>query len=132
MKLKSKLTRSSKIFIDHRNKRLKAYDSEDNIELLTDYAKKEGLEKIIVFQKENRPIETYSQNGFIQEGKIDGFFDGESALLLAKYIDETRHLSSNIKAENKILQSIQLEANTNSIKSYPDGYNIRNAVLYYL
>jgi len=124
------LLKTFEVTIDHTNKRLKAFDLEDSksqITILENIAKEEGLEKIILFQKELEEINYLYDQGFINEGKIDGFFDGESAHLLSKYITEERQVSDNQQEEDEIITTILTQNKAILDNQLSDSYNIRNA-----
>lgn len=124
------LNKNNKIRIDYQNKRIKVFDlkkSSSQITQIEDIAENEGLDKIIIFQKEIEEIKNLIELGFNQEGIIDGFYDGESAHILAKYINEERQQTDNLLAENKIISSIKANNNKITDSVIPDNYSIRDA-----
>lgn len=122
-------TTSSELIIDQPNKRLKVFNFEggfDSQEKLQKIAEKKDLEKIILFQKEKSNEELLKDLGFQQEGKIDGYFDGDNAYIFTKYLTKSRRHTETITEEDEIIKTIE-NGEKKSLRKLPKDYQIRSA-----
>jgi len=127
------LISSGGIVIDPHNQRIRvlSYGTEQIPEIhqgLVDIAKEKGLDKIIVYAKK-ADCPAFLLRGYQQEGKIDGFFQGENAHMLSLFLSEERRLSRAPEvAEANLLVSLQ-KAGQASKRELPEAYRIRVATL---
>lgn len=95
-----------KVYVDYTNERLKILDyqciSENLIKDIIDFAKDEGLGKIISNCR-IRLLKPFRNSGFIIEGLINGFFQGEDAYCVSYFINPKRQESSKKEEEDAIL-----------------------------
>ncbi|AHF08753.1 putative beta-lysine N-acetyltransferase [Dehalobacter restrictus] len=118
------------IYVDYRNKRLKILShsllSELIIKEIIDYAKKENLGKIIVNCHKHQ-INIFEECGFVAEGVIDGFFQGEDATCMSLFLDKRRENSLYEEKENRIID--YCVKNTNRFELTKNkNYTMRQAV----
>ncbi|QGG48975.1 putative beta-lysine N-acetyltransferase [Heliorestis convoluta] len=105
------------VTIDSRNSRLKVQSFEgpgyqEMIDTCKSLAEEEKLGKIIWYlSTEAAPAgtEILQQAGFIQEGKIPGFFKGQDALCNAYFVDPDRAQSAYFEEEQKILDQVRAD-----------------------
>lgn len=117
------------ILLDRYNKRIKLFNYSGDIYEMVEHFKnissKENMSKIIYYGKNEDKL-IFQQNGFIEEGKINGYFKGETAYCLAYFDDPSRQYSDKTKEEDDILKKA-LEVKGKSSLSQLDKYKIRNA-----
>lgn len=94
------------IYVDYSNERLKILNysclSMSRIEKIIDYAKQENLGKIIA-NCHKKDISIFEEYGFVAEGVIDGFFQGEDAICMSFFLDKKRESSLHEEKENRII-----------------------------
>lgn len=117
--------------IDHPNKRLKVLECDKEIinvsDKLVELAEKEDLNKIILFGRE--PInETFIEQEFVAEGCIDGFYDGESAYMISKFLSEDRMKNETVQKEEQILKTLE-SLDAQPVQHNLSDYGIRNATI---
>lgn len=100
------IIKNVKVYVDGINERLKILDcqsiSENVITEIIDFAKDKGFGKII----SNCPslfLQTFERCGFIVEGIIKGFFQGELAYCVSYFIDPERKSTLSKSKEDSIL-----------------------------
>jgi len=118
------------MYVDYRNKRLKILShfllSELIIKEIIDYSQKENLGKIIV-NCPNHQIRSFEECGFVAEGIIDGFFQGEDATCMSLFLDKKRENSLYEEKENRIID--YCVKNTNKFELTKNkNYTMRQAV----
>ncbi len=87
------------IIVDTDNKRLKVhrYDPQRITELVAELERLSGeteATKHIIYAKK-ADVAAFLEQGFLQEGRIDGFFNGENAYMLSRFVTEERATSVN-------------------------------------
>lgn len=102
-----------KVFIDIHNERVKLTKYTGDIEKITNHLKeiclKKNLGKIICIVPENAK-NIFLNNGFINEGNIEGYFKGENGYWLSYFCNETRKFSATLEKEEQIVeQSLRLK-----------------------
>ncbi|ALC81328.1 MULTISPECIES: putative beta-lysine N-acetyltransferase [Bacillus] len=111
------------------NKRIRVLDYEGKAAALADIliktGKERGMEKIIIFAK------TYDQKDllqklFLQEGEIDGYYNGYRALLMTYYLDQTRKTTNSWERQDHLLQTI-LNQSKKPIRDHGFSFQIREA-----
>ncbi|WP_368292796.1 putative beta-lysine N-acetyltransferase [Dehalobacter sp. TBBPA1] len=118
------------MYVDYRNKRLKILShsllSELIIKEIIDYSKKENLGKIIA-NCYKQDLSIFEECGFVAEGVIDGFFQGEDATCMSLFLDTKRKNSLYEEKENRIID--YCVKNTNKFELNKNkNYTIRQAV----
>ncbi len=123
-----KITNHLNFDIDQNNKRLRVFNYDEEPKKLSkqlnNIAEEENLEKIIIFGNEKEDRNAFFDQGFIQEGKIDGFYNGKPAYLLSKYLTDDRQASDIFEKEDHILQEI-----LNSTDSFPQKISSDNILI---
>ncbi|MCM1565208.1 MAG: putative beta-lysine N-acetyltransferase [Dehalobacter sp.] len=118
------------MYVDYRNKRLKILShsllSELIIKEIIDYSKKENLGKIIA-NCHKQDLSIFEECGFVAEGIIDGFFQGEDATCMSFFLDKKRENSLYGEKENRIID--YCVKNTNKFELTKNkNYTMRQAV----
>ncbi|WP_123053416.1 putative beta-lysine N-acetyltransferase [Clostridium sp. JN-1] len=119
----------SKIYIDYINNRVKIVNfhkiSVQTIKRIIRYASRQHLSKVVC-NCDTAYFQTFSDAGFILEGKIDSYFRGEDALCMSYFIIGKRKACKNDNMEKLFLmKSLNVK---NSFKfSNNFKYQIRNA-----
>ncbi|PKM76108.1 MAG: putative beta-lysine N-acetyltransferase [Firmicutes bacterium HGW-Firmicutes-15] len=117
------------IYLDHTNERLKILDypciSDNIIREIIDFAKDEGLGKIISNCR-IKLLKLFNSNGFVIEGIINGFFQGEDAYCISYYIDPQRQVFSQKEEEDSILYQCLSDTKIFSLQK-KHKYTIRRA-----
>lgn len=121
---------NTRVIVDQQNKRLKVFEIEgDPASLLPELialAEQEGLDKIIIFAKES-DISSFRLLGFILESKLDGFYNGEDAYIVSKFLTPERQTSHLKQEEDQIITQLH-ELERTYTKSLPTDLIIRAAV----
>ncbi|HAU32396.1 MAG: GCN5-related N-acetyltransferase [Desulfotomaculum sp. 46_296] len=117
--------KGAKVYVDYINKRLKILDyqnsSENVITEIINFAEEKGLGKII-FNCRSWFLQTFRDRGFVVEGIIKGFFQGEHAYCVSYFIDPGRKSTLSKAKGDYILSQCLSESKQN----YPPGkYNHR-------
>lgn len=120
-----------KLYVDYTNQRLKILNypfvSDDIISLIIDFARKEGLGKIIS-NCSIKLLKPFRNCGFKIEGVINSFFQGEDAYCISLFIDKNREVPLHKEEEDEILYQCVFERK----KHFSAGktkYIVRNAEL---
>ncbi|WP_299737744.1 putative beta-lysine N-acetyltransferase [uncultured Rossellomorea sp.] len=98
------------IYKDGYNRRLRVDEFRGNPGLLWEYVKRETesnlYEKVIVKARWNQSL-FFLEKGFILEGGVNAYFNGDKALFMSKFLTNERRNSSYWSKEDDILQSVQ-------------------------
>ncbi|MGM0751145.1 MAG: putative beta-lysine N-acetyltransferase [Bacillota bacterium] len=98
------------IYKDGYNRRLRVDEFRGNPGLLWEYVKRETesslYEKVIVKARWNQSL-FFFEKGFILEGGVNAYFNGDKALFMSKFLTNERRNSSYWSKEDEILQSVQ-------------------------
>lgn len=119
------------LLFDFDNNRLKILSFKNithaNIYNFIDIAKENKLSKVICFvDKEN--YTTFLEAGFVQEGYINSYYNGNTAFCMSYFTDLNRFNITNQKEENQILQKIMLSCKKPSSKKNLD-FKIKTATI---
>lgn len=117
--------------MDEYNSRIKLMHYNPNdIEGLTrhleELAQEKDIGKVLIYA-DPKDIESFEQLGFEQEGEISGFFNGEPAVILSRFIDDNR---SMVKDEQKKDAIVELAEQTDTLDEPPKlepGFSLRHA-----
>ncbi len=118
------------IGLDFTNNRLKVFSYEaakysQLAEWIKGIAKEKNLGKILFNSKEDGCLDLESA-GFVLEGTIPGFFNGEQAYCYSFFIDPARSLSAYQEEEDQILKDVRgNKAPAKSEAKLPTGYKLR-------
>lgn len=93
---------------------------------LKELAHQHNMEKII-FPVKSSDFELIVGGGFIREGRIPGYFNGEDSYFLAAFTSQERSVSFTLENEKKMLNDIT-DKSTAWKKQFPPGITIRRAV----
>lgn len=121
------------ILEDKQNRRVKLldYDTEKIAALLAELersAQESEATKLIIYAKK-ADVETFESHGFKQEGTIDGFYNGENAQMLCRYVTQERATSVNPQLAEEIVQ-ISLARQSEGVsqaKELPEGFILSEA-----
>ncbi|TCX48913.1 putative beta-lysine N-acetyltransferase [Dehalobacter sp. 14DCB1] len=118
------------MYVDYHNERLKILSgsllSELLIKVIIEYAKQENLGKIIS-NCHKKDLSIFEECGFVAEGIIDGFFQGEDAICMSLFLEKKRECSLYEEKENRIID--YCVKNTNKFELTKNKkYTIRQAV----
>ncbi|KAA0562604.1 putative beta-lysine N-acetyltransferase [Rossellomorea aquimaris] len=98
------------IYKDGYNRRLRVDEFRGNPVLLWEYVKKETqsnlYEKVIVKARRDQSL-FFFEKGFILEGGVNAYFNGDKAFFMSKFLTDERRNSSYWSDEDAILQSVQ-------------------------
>ncbi len=98
------------IYKDGYNRRLRVDEFRGNPVLLWEYVKKEAqsnlYEKVIVKARRDQSL-FFFEKGFILEGGVNAYFNGDKAFFMSKFLTDERRNSSYWRDEDAILQSVQ-------------------------
>lgn len=130
----------AELLVDLPNKRLKVFPEDTGLqpakkdapgvlahsETLLTLAQQKELDKIIVFERE--PFQAaWREQGYIPEGTIDGFYNGEPAFLQSRFLSSQRMAAPYRKEEDEIIRTIHQAENDSLASPLPPGLEIRNA-----
>jgi putative beta-lysine N-acetyltransferase len=119
------------LIIDRQNRRIKVlnYDAGQIEHLhaqIKSLAEAEQASKLIIYAKK-ADVAAFVRLGYRQEGKIDGFFRGENAQMLAYFLTEERAASAAPELADQIVQLSLSKAGAGETKKLPEGYHLRQA-----
>ncbi|MGI6034550.1 MAG: putative beta-lysine N-acetyltransferase [Limnochordia bacterium] len=128
------ITRDSftgRILIDPYNSivRLLEYRGQELIRLadaLTQKARERGLTKVLATARED-DWESFIARGFVLEGILKGYFQGQDAYLLARFLTADRRFSPIIEEEDALIEQILAEPTGVEMAPLPLGYTGRRA-----
>jgi len=110
---------SARVFVDRVNARLKVLDCDGNFSEITDtlidLARRAGSGKIIYFAP-GAELKSLERKGFVLEGEIESFFNGDTAYGFSLFIHENRKISQYTLVENKIIEEINKGKETSSTR----------------
>ncbi|KPL59865.1 putative beta-lysine N-acetyltransferase [Rossellomorea vietnamensis] len=98
------------IYKDDYNRRLRVDEFRGSTGSLLEYvvnaAETNRFEKIIVKAKSNQ-VSHFVEKGFIVEGGVNGYFRGDRAFFMSKFLTDDRRNSSYWRKEDDIIQAVQ-------------------------
>ncbi|MBO8163294.1 MAG: putative beta-lysine N-acetyltransferase [Brevibacillus sp.] len=118
------------VVVDEPNKRIRVllYRSDRLQDLhsrLEQIALEKNLSKLIVYAKK-ADRDGWKALGYQQEGVIDGFFNGENAHMMSRFLTEERAASNASSLADEIL-AVSLKKAKATPVNLPDGYRLREA-----
>ncbi|HYK71980.1 MAG TPA: putative beta-lysine N-acetyltransferase [Pseudoneobacillus sp.] len=116
------------IYDDPFNKRIRIDDFYGNLEAIMDYAEKLMKEKKrekLIFKVRNEHLQSFIQQGYIMEAKIDQYYLGSDAYFFTKYFDIQRMESNHWITEDQMLHSINGMALTSDTIRPPQEYQLK-------
>ncbi|GED66303.1 putative beta-lysine N-acetyltransferase [Brevibacillus reuszeri] len=122
---------SGDLVIDRPNRRVKLHQYDrtqvaDWDKRLHELAIESDATKLIVYgRKEDIPA--WLSVGYTLEGTIDGFFQGQTAQMLTRYLTEERATSTAPELAEEILSLSLAKAGQTEGKALPEGYSLRKA-----
>jgi len=122
------------VVLDPQNQRIKVMNVQSctlNSEFINQLElaeKNTGFTKTIIYSK-NGDVDFFLKHGFHQEGKIDGFFNGQNAYILSKFQSPNRAKSKMEKEQDQIVKLAEENANQAIRKPLPRAMKIRKAQL---
>ena len=118
-----------KVYLDHINKRMKILNyqsiSDNIIKEIVDFSMAEGFGKIISNCR-IKLLKQFRSCGFIIEGIINGFFQGEDAYCIAYFLDPKRQVESKREEEDAILYHCFNDPERN-LKQENHTFSVRHA-----
>ncbi|MYL28688.1 MULTISPECIES: putative beta-lysine N-acetyltransferase [Halobacillus] len=123
------LLENDDVHLEPVNKRIKVYQlpdrvTEEEMEELSQTALENDCDKIIFYVRANQKETSIAEElSFIYEGEIRGFFQGEDALIYARYLNPARSRAGtgNVIPRLKELDIVEQTGD----KPLPEGYEIR-------
>jgi len=98
--------RGVKVYVDYANERLKIFDNfstdASSLTEIIGFARYKKLGKVICNSRTDS-LQHFRSCGFIEEGQIEGFFNGKDAHCMSLFTDEKRAESSNPSEADKII-----------------------------
>lgn len=120
----------TKIFVDSSNKRIKIIDfntiTTQNLKKIIHFASKQHLDKIICNCTSDY-FETFTNSGFVLEGKIHGYYKGKDAFCVSYFITSDRKVCSNFSKKDLLVKECLNHKNTYIKNKNNIEYTIRNA-----
>lgn len=117
------------LLLDEYNNRIKIKDymgrPDQVIRAIKDLSDQMNMGKVIYFAKD-KDKNAFEERGFIEEGKIEGFYNGQNACCLSFFSDEKRRYSDHPDEEDKILETA-LNVKTKENREAAKDYIIREA-----
>jgi beta-lysine N6-acetyltransferase len=118
--------------VDEFNSRIKLiqysrYDVESLLKHLEELAKEKDIGKVMIYANPE-DISFFEKLGFQREGEISGFFQGNPACILSRFLEEDR---AHKKDEEKKDQIVEMAEQAETIKERPrldPKYQLRHAV----
>jgi beta-lysine N6-acetyltransferase len=118
--------------VDEFNSRIKLiqysrYDVESLLKHLEELAKEKDIGKVMIYANPE-DISFFEKLGFQREGEISGFFQGNPACILSRFLEEDR---AHKKDEEKKDQIVEMAEQAEAIKERPrldPKYQLRHAV----
>lgn len=118
--------------VDEFNSRIKLiqysrYDVESLLKHLEELAKEKDIGKVMIYANPE-DISFFEKLGFQREGEISGFFQGNPACILSRFLEEDR---AHKKDEEKKDQIVEMAEQAEAIKERPrldPKYRLRHAV----
>ncbi|GGE03561.1 N-acetyltransferase YodP [Marinithermofilum abyssi] len=122
---------SCKVEVDPHNSRVKLleYPKQEVSRLsrdLVEEAEEKQLGKVIVYARE-QDVEAWKNEGFRLEGTIDGFFNGDSACMMANFVEKERALSEKCDELDRIVKLAEQTKKIEQPPELPAGYALREA-----
>jgi len=119
-------------FFDYYNKRLKvlAYETSNYpamVKRLSYLASENNFDKIFI-KAQKSDWQRFLELGFMLEGIIKYFYDGEDAFVLSKFTSVSRSTSIELINENSIIEKIMQTSQTRDEITLPPGYKEHRAV----
>ncbi|RKD24025.1 putative beta-lysine N-acetyltransferase [Ammoniphilus oxalaticus] len=126
--------RNHDVIIDPTNKRIRILNPQSN-ELNAMFMNhlhlaetETGFTKTIVYAKK-QDVDFFLQQGFRQEAKIDGYFNGQNVYLLSKFLSEDRGINKFEKEEDEIVQLANGKNSQAVRRPLPEGMILRQGAL---
>lgn len=66
----------------------------------------------------------FEQAGMCAEATINGYFDGQPAVVMSLFLDEGRHQRPHVEDQNAIIEKIRERPADSSVPALPDGYEM--------
>ncbi|UFJ43115.1 putative beta-lysine N-acetyltransferase [Brevibacillus humidisoli] len=118
--------------VDEPNQRIRVlrYDRARLRELhdyLGELAEEKCLTKLIVYAKK-ADLPVWEELGYRREGVIDGFFQGENAQMMSRFLTDERASSSAVELADEIIHISLQKAEAPANQTMPVGYRLRDGV----
>ncbi|WP_241481535.1 putative beta-lysine N-acetyltransferase [Mesobacillus campisalis] len=99
------------VFHDHFNRRVRIDDYRGNIQSVIEYglriARQHKAEKLI-FKVRREHASAFLENGFLLEGKIEGYFLGSDCLFFSRFLTPGRKTSSSWVEEDEMIDKVAI------------------------
>ncbi|WP_026478585.1 putative beta-lysine N-acetyltransferase [Alkaliphilus transvaalensis] len=125
-------SQEEEIIVDETNKRVIFYQYDedclkDQLEEIERTDEKHEIEKVSVYTEEGE-LELIESLDLIYEGKIDGFFNGNDALIYSQFINPERSHSTHKEVQEKIIHTVtnKYQGKTSNL-ILPEEFEIRKA-----
>jgi putative beta-lysine N-acetyltransferase len=120
------------IDLDPHNRRIKVYplpkgsNFNEVHQALLKLAKENECDKIIYYTTQEDK-EMFEEASCDQEGKIDGFFQGEDAYIYSTFLNSYRNHPTDWEQEQKVMEIVEQDHKKMQDISLPSGYEMRSA-----
>lgn len=100
-----------KVYLDFPNQRLKVLEHQGEpekvVNRLVSLASKNQVGKILF--NVSGDWQRYAEKGFVKEGEIPGYFNGQSAHCLSYFLEDKRQESPSLEDEKRIMEKVMAE-----------------------
>ncbi|WP_165875816.1 putative beta-lysine N-acetyltransferase [Hazenella coriacea] len=119
--------------IDEHNSRIKLMkypktSLEALVKHLEELADQKELGKVMIYADPD-DLDTFQELGFEHEGEISGFFDGEPAMILSRFIDENRAVSKDEEKKDRIVELAERKLEIEEPPQLDPAFTLRQATL---
>jgi len=119
------------VFFDHYNKRLKVIDySTTDFSAMTKrliwLAKNNKFDKIFV-KVRKKDFQKFLSHGYVMEGVLRYYFNGEDAYILSRFSSKSRAMSKNLVAESELIEDLVYNTEKENVKKLESDIRIITA-----
>ena len=119
------------VFFDYYNKRLKIFDYKVSdfsamTKRLAWLAKHNKFDKIFVKAKK-RDFQKFLSHGFVMEGILKYYFNGEDAYILSRFSSKSRAISKNLISESELIENLIYNTEKKKVKKHDSDIKITTA-----
>lgn len=131
MTLLEKMSKQVSMEIDEHNSRIKLMkypkaSLEALVKHLEELAEEKDIGKVMIYADPD-DLDTFTELGFEHEGEISGFFNGEPAMILSRFIDEKRAVSKDEQKKDQIVEMAERKSELEEPPSLDSAFQLRQA-----
>ena len=118
----------ARVFFSTLNQRIQvlSYDAQDAHLMVADFedkARTVGFGKVFLKAPLSEKV-CFEEAGMCAEATIEGYFDGQSAVVMSLFINEERRQRPHAQEQDDILKKIRERPASSSVPALPDGYEM--------